>query len=289
MDRSRDGTRSLTGGGVVGEASSSMGDHDGWQVSSNAAEVYEQYWVPAMLAQWAPRLVDVVEVAGRDRVLDVACGTGLVARHAASRLDSEGVVVGVDINVGMLEVARRLAPELDWRVGDAMGLPFDDGDFDVVLCQFALMYFADRVAALREMHRVLQSGGRVGAVVWASFERATGYVILAQAVQELAGEAAAALLRGPHELGKEDLLVGLLHSAGFNDVRAELGSGTQTHPSVERFVTMEVKGTPLEAHVDDTMLDAVIDAISDQLKSFETRDGALILPMDAVIVTARKP
>ncbi len=266
-----------------------MGDHDGWQISSSAAEVYEQYWVPAMLAQWAPRLVDAVDVGGRDRVVDVACGTGLVARHAASRLHSEGVVVGVDINEGMLEVARRLAPELDWRVGDAMGLPFDDGAFDVVLCQFALMYFADRVAALREMRRVLRSGGRVGAAVWAPFERATGYVILARALEELAGEEAAALLRSPHELGNEDLLVGLLHSAGFVDVRVELGRGTQKHPSVERFVTMEVKGTPLEAHVEDTRLDAVIDAVRDELKRFEASDGTLVLPMDAVIVTARKP
>lgn len=262
---------------------------EGWQVSSNAAEVYEQYWVPAMIGQWAPQLLDATGVAEDDKVLDVACGTGLVAREAASKVGSGGLVVGVDINVGMLAVARQKDPELDWGLGDVTTLPFDEQAFDVVVCQFALMYFPDRRRALREMLRVLRSGGRFGATVWAPLQRAAGYAVLTELVRDLAGDEAAALLTSPHELGEAGILTNMLRSAGFGSVVAALREGTAQHPSVERFVTMEVKGTPLETHIDDEQLTELIDVARERLNSFVRSDGSVEMPMDAVIVTAHKP
>ena len=116
-----------------------MTDHEAWQVSGDAAEVYERCFVPALFGQWASQLVDAAQVTAGDRVLDVGCGTGVLARVTADRVATDSQVTGLDLNDGMLAVARRLRPEIDWRQGDATHLPFADASFDVVLSQFALM------------------------------------------------------------------------------------------------------------------------------------------------------
>src|SRR4029453_8814510 len=139
--------------------------HEAFQLTAEVAEVYEARFVPAFFAQWAPRILDVTGVAGGHQVLDVACGTGVVARAAAERVGASGSVVGVDMSEAMLAVARRVRPDLPWRRGDAAALPFGDGEFDVVVCQMAMMFFPDPVRALREMSRVARPAGWVGVVV----------------------------------------------------------------------------------------------------------------------------
>ena len=133
-----------------------MSDQDAWQLAHDAAVAYEKDFVPAIFAQWPPVLAEVAGMKPGDRVLDVACGTGILARDAADRVGSTGRVTGFDLNEAMLAVARRLRAEINWRQGDAGKLPFEDGAFDVVVSQFALMFFPDQVAALREMWRVLR-------------------------------------------------------------------------------------------------------------------------------------
>src|SRR5262245_6199314 len=115
---------------------------------------------PPSSAHGRPRLADAVRIRPGERVLDVACGTGVLARQAASRVGSEGSVAGVDPSPGMLAVAKRLAPAIAWRQGTAEALPFEDGSFDAVVSQFGMMFFADRGRAIREMLRVLIPGGR---------------------------------------------------------------------------------------------------------------------------------
>lgn len=124
----------------------------GWQLEQNAPEAYEQYLVPPIFAPWADRLLDAVDVHEGDRVLDIACGTGIVARHAAPRVGTTGSVVGLDINEGMLAVAKETAadiqPTIEWRQGDATELPFSKGAYDVVLTQQALQFFDDASAGI---------------------------------------------------------------------------------------------------------------------------------------------
>ena len=141
-----------------------MPSGDDFQVSVQAAEVYESEFVPALFGRWAPHLVEAAEVAPGRSVLDVACGTGVVAREAARRTRAR--VVGIDVNPGMLAVARRVEPGIEWLEADAVALPFADGSFDTVLCQASLMFVPEPERALGEMARVVAPGGTVGVQVW---------------------------------------------------------------------------------------------------------------------------
>ena len=106
-----------------------------WQVEVEAAELYESHFVPAIFQRWAEELVRFAELQPGQRVLDVACGTGAVARAVANVVGPDGQVTGCDLNAGMLDVARRAAPGIDWVQSDVAALVFDDDAFDVVICQ----------------------------------------------------------------------------------------------------------------------------------------------------------
>ncbi|MEZ5419409.1 MAG: methyltransferase domain-containing protein [Vicinamibacterales bacterium] len=125
-----------------------------------AAKAYEALFVPAVFGQWASRVADAANLVAGERVLDVACGTGVLAREAHRRTGPTGYVAGVDPGVGMLAVAEELMPSVDWHQGTAEALPFSDATFDVVVSQFGLM-FMERDRAIREMLRVLKTNGRL--------------------------------------------------------------------------------------------------------------------------------
>lgn len=265
-----------------------MAEQESWQISNDAAEIYENFWVPAMLSQWAPQVADAATIAPGDRVLDVACGTGLVAREAAKRVAAASQVTGLDLNEGMLAVARRIRPEIDWRLGDALELPFDDESYDVVTCQFALMYFPDRLSALNEMLRVLKPTGRLAISVWGPYERATGYVILTEIAERRCGQAAVDLLTDPFVLGNLEKLRSLLNSAGINGAGIELRAGTVTFSTIEQFIDMEVKGTPLGDLIDEAGYKGLLSEAKEKLQHFLGDSGEVVIPMDAYIVTAKK-
>jgi len=137
---------------------------------ANPAQGYESYMVPTLFGPRARILVQAADVKPGERVLDVGCGTGIVAREIASRLGATPAVSGVDLSPNMLAVATaaatRMGLTIEWREGNAEQLPFHDAAFDLVLCQFALMFVADKAAALSEMRRVVTGNGRVLISVW---------------------------------------------------------------------------------------------------------------------------
>ncbi|HWZ89806.1 MAG TPA: class I SAM-dependent methyltransferase, partial [Polyangiaceae bacterium] len=134
----------------------------------NPAEAYEKVYVPMFFAPLGRTLLDRVKPTETDRVLDVACGTGILGRLLRERLGAPKRSVGVDINPAMIGLAQKLSPDIDYRAGDATELGFAAAEFDLVLCQHGLMFFPDRVKALREMRRVLTDGGRLGLSTWRS-------------------------------------------------------------------------------------------------------------------------
>ena len=135
----------------------------------NPAEMYENYFVPAMFLPWSSILLSQAAPQSGERVLDVACGTGIVASQTAPLVGTSGQVFALDMNPAMLGVARsRPVPPgapITWQEGNAMALPFPNGAIDLVLCQHGLQFFPDRTVAVRKMHRVLTPKGRALAIV----------------------------------------------------------------------------------------------------------------------------
>ena len=183
---------------------------------SSFPEMYEQRLVGPLFRPFAEQVLEEIGLAPGDRVLDVACGTGIVARLAWERLGGTGTVVGVDLSPAMLGVARRLAPGIDWREGDAGALPLREGErFDVVVCQQGLQFFPDRLAAARRMHRALERGGRLAVSTWRPDEECPPLRELRRVAERHLG----AIADRRHGFGEAGPLEALLRDAGFRDVR----------------------------------------------------------------------
>ena len=266
-----------------------MSAQDAWQLVRDAAIAYENDFVPAIFDQWPPVLAQIAGIKTGDRVLDVACGTGILAREAAARVGPTGRVTGLDLNDGMLAVARRLRPELDWRQGDAERLPFEDEVFDVVASQFALMFFPDRVAAMREMWRVLAPRGRLVVAVCAPLAHSKGYSVLASILRREAGEPAAAMVEGYFAVGDEATLEGLCNTAGIACASVHNHEGWARFASIDEFIRIEIKGSPLAGLVDQTGYQQVLQAARRELVGFCDAQGRICIRLDATIATAGKP
>jgi SAM-dependent methyltransferase len=219
--------------------------------SGTAAECYERYFVPVIGRPAADGLIAVADPQPGERVLDVACRTGIVARLAADAVGAGGQVAGVDIAPEMIDVARAApapaAPAIDWRVGDAASLPFADGSFDLVTCQMGLMFVPDRGAAVAEMRRVLAPGGRVAITTpgripppFEAMERA----IVAHIDPGLGG-----FVRAVFSMDDPDVHAGLLRDAGLADVVAREVSARLVLPAPAEFLWQYISLTPLGAFV----------------------------------------
>lgn len=257
-----------------------------FQLTTEAAEVYEQKFVPALFAEWAEYLVDAVGPRPGQSVLDVACGTGIVARTAAERLGGGGRVAGVDLNEGMLEVARRIRRDLEWRRGDAGDLPFADESFDAVLCQASVMYFPDRVQALKEMGRVAIPEGVVGVQVWGSLENQPAYQRLGDVLARHVGPEGEALVVLYFSLGELDLVTGLFDEAGLKVTTTQTRRGTVRFSSIDDFARGEL--TPLADRIDAQVYDRIVEDCRKELAEFVAPDGRTEIPIEGHLITARK-
>jgi ubiquinone/menaquinone biosynthesis C-methylase UbiE len=263
----------------------------GWQVRGSAAENDERYLVPALFASWVPDLLDAAEVREGQRVLDVACGTGIVARGAADRVGTSGRVVGLDINPAMLETARAadLRGTVEWRDGDATELPFGEGEFDAVVCQQGLQFVPDPVRAAAEMGRVAGEGPVVVAV-WSPLDENVVFDRFAAALGRHAGAKAAEIMRSPFQLSDPDRLREVFAQAGFSSVDLV----TRTHPvrfaSAEAMVREEQISSPLAeplGALDAKERGALVKDVAETLAEHLGEEG-LRFPMHNQIVTARR-
>jgi SAM-dependent methyltransferase len=265
-----------------------MSDREAWQLAHDAAVAYEKDFVPAIFAQWPPVLAEAAGMKLGDQALDVACGTGILAREAADRVGPTGRVTGLDLNEAMLAVARRLRADIDWRQGDAAKLPFEDGAFDVVASQFALMFFPDQVAALREMWRVLAPRGRLAVAVCAPMAHTKGYSALAGILRREAGDGAAAMVEGYFAFGDEAALQRLCTAAGIAGASVLRREGWARFASIDELVRIEIKGSPLAGLVDETSYQKVLKAARQDLHDFCDTQGKISIRLDASIVSAAK-
>jgi SAM-dependent methyltransferase len=254
----------------------------GFQVERRAAEIYASHFVPAIFAEWAPRMLEAGEVAAGERVLDLACGTGVVARSAGQVVGRTGRVVGLDRNADMLAVAKSQAPDVLWCRGDAGALPFPDACFDVVLSLAALMFFPDPVQALREVKRVLRAGGRAAVQVWGA---SPGYDRVADAIEEQTDVETANRFMAPFSLSRPSELVPLFGRAGFGSGTTRTSDGAARFPSLEALVRTEIGGSPLAGNVEVAPL---IASLREKLAAFCAEDGSVTLPMQGHIVIVYK-
>jgi SAM-dependent methyltransferase len=257
-----------------------------FQIPLEAAEVYESKFVPALFAEWAPHVVELGDVVPGDSVLDVACGTGIVARTAIERVGAAGRVVGVDLNSAMLTVAERVCPGVEFHQADVTALPFDTGTFDTALCQMALMFFPERVAALAEMGRVVKPNGTVVIMVPSSLDAQPAYRPLVALAAHHAGPEAVAILSSYWACGDLDQLLATVRAAGLEILSTRTRMGTARFESIDEFVADEVESTPVRERLTDDQYEALRREANQVLSEFVASDGSAEVPIEGHLVAA---
>ncbi len=269
-----------------------MSEHEQWHLSPEAAERYERVVARYILGPWAPLLVDAAGVSARERVLDVACGTGVVARVAAQRVGPDGLVVGIDLNPGMIEVARRLsaptASSIEWIERSALDLRLPNGTFDVVLCQQGLQFFPDKPLAMREMRRVLTSPrGRAALSVWnrtGCYNSAVG-----EALAKYIGDDIAVRFCASRQAPAKEELERLAKDAGFSRIAVQVRTLDVHLPQPENFVFEHLAATPVAsaiASADPEIHQRIGAEVRNQLRSYMDRNG-ITFPEEAYFLLAR--
>lgn len=219
-----------------------------WDGVSVAAERYERDLVPALFEPWADVLVDIADLRPGERVLDLACGTGVVARAAARRVTPGGHVCGLDVNDDMLALARRAGPDIEWHQAEAgcTGLP--EASFDVAFCQQGLQFFPDPLAGLRELRRVLAAGGRAVIATWCAAEDGdAGYTPIADALKRHRPDdpTPPGFITAIFSLSNGTELAQLVKVAGFDDVVVERRTATVRFPSAAAWVEAFLGAAPV--------------------------------------------
>ena len=265
------------------------------QPTRAALENFETYEVPLISAPQCRALLAHLPIASGHRLLDVACGTGIVAREAAYMVGTKGTITGLDLNEEMLHVARRHAPtrsaQLEWRHGDAQHLPFPDNHFDIVVCQQGLQYFEEKLSALSEMRRVLEPGGWVGLCVWRGIEESPLHHAAAKAFARHVDKQAAALLHTPFSFDDADALNSLMSSAGFAGIEIWAAIETILIPEPETAVPALLASSPaapMFAGLNGKTRTAIIAEVLAALEPYRTGD-AVAVPQGAYIALAQKP
>lgn len=263
--------------------------HFGKEYGSNAPLNYERFFVPAIGAPLATDLIESAMILPGERILDVACGTGIVARLVFKKSGNTSSVTGLDINPGMLAVAREVSPpEINWMEASAEEIPAEDNTFDVVLCQISLMFVPDKRKALGEMYRVLKPKGRIllsapgpASPVWEAF---------AEVLNETAGQQAAGFVKQVFSLHDANEVLRDMRNANFNTISIHNYRKKFLLPSSKDFLWQYIKSTPLDTMLSDSdegKLSEIETKIVDRWKDFE-EDGNLTDELNILVASGNK-
>lgn len=259
--------------------------------SKSPAENYERYFVPAIGAPMAEDLIQAAALRPGERVLDVACGTGVVARLAAERVGPSGTVAGLDAHPGMLAVARPSTPsgtKIAWYEASAEAIPLPDASFDVVLCQMGLQFMSSKVAALREMRRVLDRGGRI--LVNVPGPKPPLFAIMTEALARHVGPQAAGFADVVFGLHDTDAIANMMRDAGFSEVKVQAKPKPLRLPPPADFFWQYIYSTPLIEPVSKVSAEqrtALEEEVCGRWQAL-VRDGALPVEVGTTTAAARK-
>jgi ubiquinone/menaquinone biosynthesis C-methylase UbiE len=260
--------------------------------TGTGAENYERYFVPAIATPVSAGLLQAAALQPGERVLDAACGTGLIARLAAEQVGSTGSVTAIDIAPDMIDVARatpsRTGAPIDWQAGDAAALPLPDDSYDVVLCQMGLMFMEDRPAAVAEMRRVLVPGGRL--VVNTPGTIQPPFQLMEQAIVDHISPELGGFVRVVFSMHDPDAVAALLREAGFDDVDADASIAMLHLPAPAAFLWQYINLTPmgpLVAQAPEAAQAAMERQVVDSWAPFVV-DGATRVDQPMVVASGRK-
>jgi len=256
----------------------------------NPASIYEAQLVPAIFEPLARVLIERVRPKLGESVLDAACGTGVVARLIAPTVGPSGMMVGIDFDPMMVEMAKRLAPEIEWRQGNLQNLPFADEFFDLVVCQQGLQFLPDRNAGVREIHRVLRAGGRIVLATWTDLAKSPGHLLLFEALGATLGPDRARPTAW--SLSDETQLLNLVSEAGFVSVTTTIVSLQTKYPSARQFIEILLNGSSKVtrealAQIPPDRKTGFIDQVTMRLQAYETSNG-LVLPMESRVLVGHR-
>ena len=253
----------------------------GWQLSGDAPTFYTRY-AYAMQAPWTDDLILQARCENGDRVLDVACGPGLVAGKVNQVSNATCKITGIDVNEAMLNTAKRTIPDIDWHLGSATELPFADGSFEVVFCQQGLQYFPDRAKGMREMRRVLVPGGRLSLNVWGPLDRQPFDLAYRDCLRAFFGSEALTPSTLGFSLNTAGELRQLATDAGLTDIRIRFEHRTARYPVLSEFVTGWTQASPNAARFiafPEEMRNRFIAYLIERLEAY-VDDGGIAIPRE---------
>jgi ubiquinone/menaquinone biosynthesis C-methylase UbiE len=259
--------------------------------TSSFPDDYERFLVGPLFRPWAEILLDHARLKSAERVLDVACGTGIVARLAKERLGGHSHVVGIDVSPQMLAVARAVAPTIDWREGTAQAIPLLEGErFDVVMCHQGLQFFPDRGAALHEMRRATEHGGRLVVGVWKSMDETP----LMHELHAVAERRLAPIIDRRHTFGDPLALERAIAESGFTEIRVEGMTQTIRFSEATVFVRLNTMALVGMSQASSTMndeqrqqiVDAIVNDSADVVRQYTDAHG-LVFELGANVATAQ--
>lgn len=259
--------------------------------SKSPAENYQRYFVPTIGGPMAEYLIETADLRAGERVLDVACGTGVVAGLAAERVGPSGTVAGLDLHPGMLAVARAstsAGASIQWYEASAEAMPLPDESFDVVLCQMGLQFMSNKPAALSEMRRVLDRGGRV--YVSVPGPRPPLFGIMSEALARHIGPQAAAFVDVVFSAHDVADMTKLMRDAGFRDVDVRARPTPLRLPAPADFLWQYLYSTPLAEEVSKVGAERRTALERDVCSQWQTlvTDGGLPLQVGMTTAAARK-
>lgn len=258
------------------------------EAGQHTGENYERYFVPTIGVPSARPVIEAATLRDGERVLDVACGTGIAARLAAERVGPTGQVAGVDPTPPMLEVARRTSPHIEWHHGTAEDLPLPDESFDAVVCSLSFQFFADKAKALQEMRRVLVPGGR--AALGTPGPTPPLMAAVDAVLSDHIGPEASMFVQGIFSVHDPDQVRAMLDAAGFEDVHVETGPLPLRVPPPADFFWQYVHSTPLAGiatRLDDATRAALERDVVERCQPF-LDDDALVMEPGLLVATARR-